>query len=95
MSNRGTKRLKTHYETRLYFVGTNEDFTEDIRACDAKSAVRQYCEGLPWSFWDNTDTLEVCTRTHSLGPRGLVQEAPSWWHVDASRPPAWIIERVR
>jgi len=95
MSKRGTKRRKHHYDTQLYFVGVDEEGDrETIRAYDAKSAVRQYCAGLPWDFWNDTSTLEVYTRTHSVGPRGLEQEAPVWWHVDASQPPAWIIERI-
>lgn len=73
-------------EQLLFRVGTQlEEHT--TRAPDARGAVRQFCAALPDEYWYHRHDLRVWTRVEG-------SDQPIYWSVDASHPPAWLIERA-
>jgi hypothetical protein len=68
-----------------------------VRARDEREAVRRWCQDPnQQDFWqyNNTAVVETIYGGHQdhipSRPCGL----PKKWHIDASQPPAWIIERM-
>ena len=81
------KRTKnTGKAQRVFRVGTVLE-ERSVVAADAQGAVRQFCLGLPCAYWTYRHDVRVWTR-------GDGDEQPSYWNVDASHPPAWLIERT-
>lgn len=73
----------------VFLVGLIGDTGSRIfGARDAREVVRKWCEFQPDEFWDNNNTAEVETRLANTRTGDA-----KMWHIDATQPPAWIIER--
>ena len=92
-------RRSNNKEPLAWFrVGTEEsEEGQWIRAAEAHEAVREWCKGRDREgFWQYVSTAVVETLYGGMDdhypdrPWGLAKK----WHVDASQPPAWIIERI-
>lgn len=75
---------------QVFFVGLVGDAGSRIfGARNAREAIRKWCQFQPDEFWDNNNTARVETRLANTDAKDS-----KTWRIDATQPPAWIIERA-